>query len=80
MNEQRSMPYEHSDNTWVSITVEMEQDRIDFARTRYTVFDLLADVGGLSGMFASTFAVVMTVWNFNALDNYMVTQLFKVRS
>ena len=73
------LPYERPDKTWLSVTVEMDLNRIELERSRYTTFDLLADVGGLSGMFASIFAVLMTVWNYNALDNYMVTKLFKVQ-
>ena len=73
------MPYEKPDNTWISITIEMDLDKVMFSRWRYTAFDLLSDVGGLSGMFASIFAVFMAAWNFNALDNYMVARLFKVR-
>ena len=67
------------DNTWVSVTVEMDLNRIDFSRSRYTVFDLLSDVGGLSGIFFSVFAIVMAAWNYNALENYMVAHLFKVK-
>ena len=57
----------------------MDMDLLEFSRSRYTVFDLLADVGGISGMFASLFAVFMAAWNFNALDNLLVTRLFKAK-
>ena len=55
----------------------MDLNRVDYSRSRYTVFDLLSDVGGLSGIFFSVFAVIMSAWNFNSLDNYMVMHLFK---
>lgn len=77
--EQPIMPYEKPDNTWLSISVEMNLDRIEYSRSRYTVFDLLSDVGGLFGIFFSVFAVFMAAWNHNALDNYMVAHLFKVK-
>ena len=80
ITEQKVLPYEKPDNTWLSVTFEMDLNRVDFSRDRYTVFDLFADVGGLSSMFASIFTVFMAVWNYNALDNYMSTRLFKAVS
>ena len=59
------LPYEHFDNTWISLTIEMDLNRVDYSRTRYTFFELLSDVGGLSGMLVSIFAVFMGAWNFN---------------
>ena len=76
--ENRVLPYEEPDKTWVAVTIECDLNRLDLSRSRYTLFDLLADVGGLQGMFASIFAVMVTIWNYNALDNYMVTKLFKM--
>ena len=78
--EQTVRPYEESDNTWFCITFEMDLSRTEFDRSRYTFFDLLSDVGGLSGMLASIFAIMMSIWNRNALDNYLVTRLFKINS
>jgi len=79
LKEQKTLPYERADNVWVSITVEMDLNTMEFSRHRYTVFDLLADVGGLSGMFASIFAFFMAIWNFNMLDDYFVTKLFTMQ-
>ena len=59
------LPYEHDDNVWTSVTIEMDLNRVDYDRSRYTFFDLLSDVGGLSGMFVSIFSVFMGAWNFN---------------
>ena len=80
LNEQKILPYERKDNTWLSITLEMDLNRIDYSRSRYTLFDLLSDVGGLSGMFASIFAFFMAVWNFNALDDFIVAKLYRMKS
>ena len=62
------------------VSVEMDLNRVDFSRSRYTIFDLLSDVGGLSGIFFSVFALFMSAWNFNSLDNYMVQHLFKLQA
>ena len=59
------LPYEWPDDIWTSVTIEMDQNRVDYDRARYTFFDLLSDVGGLSGMFVSIFSVFMGAWNFN---------------
>ena len=74
------MPYERTDNVWVSVTVEMNLNRMEYSRSRYTFFDLLSDIGGLKGMFAEIFLAFVVAWNFNAIDNFMVTKLYKVKS
>ena len=45
----------------------------------YSTFDLLSDIGGLSGMLYSIFAFFMRLWMYNYPDNFMVSQLFKVK-
>ena len=83
LTEQKVLPYENQDEeieTMVMVSIEMDLNRVDYSRSRYTVFDLLSDVGGLQGIFYSVFAILMTAWNFNSLDNYMVQHLFKARS
>ena len=78
LNELKVLPYEKPDKTWISVTFEMDLNRVEYTRSRYTLFDLLSDVGGLSGIFFSVFALIMSAWNYNSLDNYMVTHLFKI--
>ena len=79
LSEQKSLPYEKFDNTWVSVTLEMNLDLIHYERQVYTVFDMLSDVGGLSGLFVSSFAMLVGLWNFNSFDNFMVSRLFKIK-
>ena len=55
----------------------MDLNLMTYDRSRYTVLDLLSDVGGLSGMFASIFTSFMALWNYNQLDNFMVMNLFQ---
>ena len=74
------MPYEFTDNVWVSVTIEMDLNRMEYSRSRYTAFDLLSDVGGLKGMFAEIFVAFLAAWNFNAVDNFMSTKLFRNKS
>ena len=79
LSEQKVLPYETNDNTWVSVTVEMNLDRMEYSRSRYTALDVLSDIGGLQGMIAQLFAIFLAAWNFNAVDNFMVTKLFRVK-
>ena len=79
LNEQRVLPYEEKDNVWVRVTVEMDLNTMEVQRTRYTVFDLLSDVGGLSGMFGSVFAILMSAWNYKALDTRLISDLYKAK-
>ena len=40
---------------------------------------MLSDVGGLSGLFVTVFAMLAGIWNFNSFDNFMVSRLFKIK-
>ena len=65
-------------NKIVEVTIEMDLDRLDVSRTRYNILDLLAQFGGFMGIFRWIFTVFMAAWNTNALDNFMVSKLYKV--
>ena len=80
MDEQKVLPYELVDNVWASVTVEMDLNRTDYSRSRYTAFDLLSDIGGLLGMFAEIFAIFLAAWNYNVVENYMVSKLFRIKN
>ena len=43
------------------------------------MFDMLSEIGGLSGILVSTFAIMTSIWNYLAYDNYLVSRLFIVR-
>ena len=78
--EMKNLPYEHDDNTWLSVTLEMDLDLLEYTRARYTVLDLLASFGGFIGIWGKLFAFFMGAWNYNALDNYMVSRLYRMRT
>ena len=78
--EQKVLPYEQPDNTWLSITIEMDLARVEYSRFRYTFLDLLANFGGFIGIWGKLFAFFMGAWNYNALDNYMVSRLYRMRT
>ena len=72
-------PYEKFDNTWVSVTVEMDLNVVHYERNVYTFFDMLSDVGGLNGILVTILAMFATLWNYNSFDNFMVSRLFKIQ-
>ena len=80
MVEQKVLPYEYDDNVWVSVSVVMDLNRMNYQRSRYTAFDLLSDVGGISGIFTQIFGIFLAAWNFNVVENFMVSKLFRIKT
>ena len=74
-----AMPYETIDNIWVMLTIERDLDLMHHERFVYTFFDLLSDIGGLSGILTMILASVSSMWNFNSFDHYMMSRLFKIK-
>ena len=79
LTQQTILPYERFDNTWVSVTIEMDLNMMNYERQVLTVFDMLSDIGGLTGIIATVFGILNAAWNFNAFDNFMVSRLFKLK-
>lgn len=73
------LPYEKHDDVWVSVSLERNLALTEFSRTIYTGFDFLSDVGGFSSILVSFMAMVVSIWNFNSLENTMASKLFKFR-
>ena len=57
----------------------MNLNVLRFERTLYTFLDFLSEVGGLSGILYSFFAILVMIWNGNKFDNFMAYRLFKVK-
>ena len=77
LNKKEILPYEFKDQVWISVTIEMDLILKTYERTGYTLFDLLSDIGGLSGILMTFFTSFMAIWNYNSLDNLLVQSLFK---
>ena len=56
----------------------MNLDKIEYSRTRFNFLNLLTQLGGFMGIFRWLFTTFMGAWNTNALDNFMVSKLYKV--
>ena len=48
-------------------------------RKCYNILDLLSEVGGMIGILLVFFSSVVSCFNYNNFDNYMVSRLFKVK-
>ena len=57
----------------------MDLNTIDYSRKRFTVLDLFASFGGFMGIFRWIFSSFMGIWNFQSLDNFMVSKLYKMK-
>ena len=48
-------------------------------RKCYGFLDLLSEVGGIIGILMVFFSSVVSSFNYNNFDNYMVSRLFKIK-
>ena len=71
-------PYEKDYIAQMDFTVEMNLSQMQIARAGYTFLDWLSDIGGMQGMLMSGIAMFLAIWNFNSLENHMVTRLFRM--
>ena len=63
LEKKQPMPYEFNDSVWISVTVEMSLDLFKYDRQMYTMFDMLSDIGGLSGIIITFTSIFLKVWN-----------------
>lgn len=57
----------------VDITFERNLNLLRTARDGYTILDWFSDIGGIQGILISFAAILLGIWNYQYLDNYMVT-------
>ena len=60
------------------ITFEVNPDVTIISREPYNILDFLSDIGGLQGLIFSTLAFIISYFNYNYFDNFMVSKLFRV--
>ena len=58
----------------------MNFDQILVERSGYTLLDILSDVGGLQGILISGIGFILSIFNYNYLENYLVYKLFKSKA
>lgn len=74
-----TQPYE-KENQFVQmdITIEMNLDLTVIERKGYTFLDLLSDIGGVQSILLSSFSILVGIWNYNYIDDYMASKLFNI--
>ena len=70
--------YEKDNDVQLDITVEMNLNQLVIAREGYTMLDFLSDTGGMQGLLISGATLVIGIWNYHNLDNFVVSKLFKL--
>ena len=73
------MPQIHSDLTQdiiFQIPFYLDSDRTVIQRDGYTAIDILSDIGGLNGLFATFFTLILSVLNHNHFDSTLASQLY----
>ena len=69
--------YERADPyVQVSITLQRDLNLTEISRDGYTLLDWFSDIGGIQGILISCIAIFLSVWNHNALDNFLASQLY----
>ena len=63
----------------MDITFELDLNRKFIMRKCYGFLDLLSEVGGIIGILMVFFSSVVSSFNYNNFDNYMVSRLFKIK-
>ena len=57
----------------------MDLDSYNVERSGYNILDLLSNIGGILGMLISIAHLITSIFNYNNFDDYLVTQLFKLK-
>ncbi len=78
MEQMPNYSYEKDTQTQIDISIEMNLSQYAISRDGYTFLDWLGDIGGMQGMLISGATVFVSIWNYNQLENYMVSKLFKL--
>lgn len=71
-------PYEKDYNAQFDLTVEMNMDIVEYKRSGYYLLDFFSDIGGVQSLLFSGSAFLVSIWNYNMFDNYMVSRLYKL--
>ena len=64
----------------VDITFERNLNLQRTARDGYTVLDWFSDIGGIQGILVSFAAILLGIWNYQYLENFMAQQLYRIEN
>ena len=71
--------YEKDVDIVMNIAFERNLDMNLIDREGYTVLDYLSDMGGMQSIVQSFFVIVLSFWNYNFLDDFLVSKLFRYK-
>lgn len=71
--------YDFFDNTQLAITYELSRDLQVIRRKVYGVLDFLGDLGGLAGALRALFTVVVIIFQYKIVLNYVSNHTFLIR-
>ena len=71
--------YEKDTVVLMDITIELDLDRKLIKRMCYSLLELMSDVGGMIGILMVFLSSIVSCFNYNNFDNYMVSRLFKIK-
>lgn len=66
-----------SSNTRLEFNFRVDNDIVNIDRYVYTVFMLLGDIGGFSGLLYSLGAVLLSILTFQNPENYLASKLYR---
>lgn len=58
----------------------MNSDLTVVQRSGYTILDVLSDIGGFLGFLTASINFLLSILNYQHLDNYLVTRLFTAKA
>ena len=61
------------------LSFEFDLDLTVIQRIGYTIPDLLSDIGGIEALTFSLFSIILRFWNYNNLDNHLISKFFKLK-
>ena len=70
-------PYEFLDDVHTVVSYEFDLNMYRIDREAYNTLDWLGDLGGLKEALMLVLGAIITAFNYNALENYMVAQLYR---
>ena len=72
--------YERSDKSvQLDITIERDLNLLLVSREGYTYLDWISDIGGIQGILISAIAIILSLYNYNHIDNFMASKLYQIK-
>ena len=62
----------------MEISIERDLDLTVISREGYTFLDFCSDLGGMQSMIITFFGLILSFWNYNFLEDFLVTRLYRL--